>query len=244
MKALLLKRFSMMLNKKEPVRPDYLKLTAAQDSSTVTLSAVGSAPSRRFEYAVNGGDFSAYTLGTAISLDVEGDYVEFRRPLDDGVTTSIGSSSSAYHKFTLTGKIAASGNVMSLLDGKCKSVTLGNFALCRLFDGQTSLLQAPDLPATTLAINCYYYMFNNTRITSVVLPAETPKNYCYYGMFVKCSALTDIELHLRSLANSSLYDWLSQAKNTSDCTLRCYDELTLSSGTSGLPSNWNRVSLE
>ena len=61
-----------------------------------------------------------------------------------------------------------------------------------MFQNCTSLTTAPELPATTLAGNCYYYMFSNcTNLTTAPkLPATTLEKYCYNQMFSNCTSLT------------------------------------------------------
>ena len=61
-----------------------------------------------------------------------------------------------------------------------------------MFNGCESLTSAPDLPATTLASNCYNSMFNRcTSLTSAPeLPATTLADRCYNSMFFKCTSLT------------------------------------------------------
>jgi hypothetical protein len=62
-----------------------------------------------------------------------------------------------------------------------------------MFDGCTSLVNAPQLPATTLYKGCYYRMFE--RCTSLVnapqLPATTLKTLCYGAMFYNCASLVN-----------------------------------------------------
>ena len=55
-----------------------------------------------------------------------------------------------------------------------------------MFYGCTSLINAPELPATNLAKYCYQSMFNGC--TSLIeapskLPAITLTEYCYSSMF-------------------------------------------------------------
>ena len=61
-----------------------------------------------------------------------------------------------------------------------------------MFRNCTSLTQAPALPATTLAIYCYSYMFYDcTSLTQApALPATTLASSCYKSMFQGCTALT------------------------------------------------------
>ena len=76
----------------------------------------------------------------------------------------MGSSTSNYNKFVMTGKIAASGNVNSLLEedeNTARTMSLAEKMYCyaNMFRGCSSLTQAPELPATTLAERCYHGMF-------------------------------------------------------------------------------------
>ena len=62
-----------------------------------------------------------------------------------------------------------------------------------MFYGCTSLTKAPDLPATTLASECYRTMFSNCDglIEAMgVIPATTLATDCCYMMFYKCISLT------------------------------------------------------
>lgn len=67
------------------------------------------------------------------------------------------TSESKYTNFVMTGKIKASGSVMSLIDdgeGTLDTIPIaGCFA--GLFNECSSLLTPPELPATTLAGGCY-----------------------------------------------------------------------------------------
>lgn len=88
----------------------------------------------------------------------EGDFISFRGDNSDGLMVTAGSYT--YHtKFTMSGKIAACGNVMSLLDSTLVSKTVKNRSFHSLFYGCTALTTAPILPATTLASYCYTGMF-------------------------------------------------------------------------------------
>ena len=60
-----------------------------------------------------------------------------------------------------------------------------------MFEGCTSLTQAPELPATTLAEQCYYSMFEGcTSLTQAPeLPATTLAEQCYERMFMFCTSL-------------------------------------------------------
>ena len=170
--------------------PDYLCFTAEEAGSTVAM-AVNGTPTKgqAFEYSTDGVVWSVFTPGTTtITLTNVGNKVYFR---GDNITVS--ESNSIYYKFVMSGKIAASGNIMSLLDKTCQSTTISNvYCYYRMFNSCTSLTTAPVLPATTLADKCYSYMFNSctSLTTAPVLPATTLADKCYSYMFNGCKSLT------------------------------------------------------
>ena len=71
------------------------------------------------------------------------------------------------------------------------ATTLANYCYGYMFAGCTGLTEAPELPATAMAANCYYGMFKNAGLTTAPeLPALTLAEYCYRQMFSNCSSLT------------------------------------------------------
>ena len=127
-----------------------------------------------------------------------------------------------YNYFTSDGKVSVGGNIMSLgykdfedktsitktdaytrvfsdmtnlVDASnlvLSATTLGNYCYSYMFNGCTSLTEAPELPATTLASYCYQYMFQKctSLTTAPALPATTLATQCYYDMFGDCTSLT------------------------------------------------------
>ena len=71
--------------------------------------------------------------------------------------------------------------------------TTDNYCYHYMFAGCTSLVNAPALPATTLAESCYYYMFAGctSLVNAPVLPATTLAGNCYYSMFRDCTSLVN-----------------------------------------------------
>lgn len=127
--------------------------------------------------------------GVSLITIPSGKTVYFRR--SGSVATSMHSW---YFTMTGEGKIELSGNIMSLLDEKCKSLELGENALSKIFFACKPLTDASRLilPATTLSEYCYYYMFQNCTnlMTAPELPATTLAKGCYNSMFTRCSSLT------------------------------------------------------
>ena len=71
------------------------------------------------------------------------------------------------------------------------ATTLARFCYSSMFSGCTSLTKAPELPATTLEISCYISMFSGcTSLTQAPkLPATTLADNCYFSMFYSCTSL-------------------------------------------------------
>ena len=144
--------------KQEPVVScDALCFTAEEPGSTVQLTKVKSAPDVNLQTSTDGGSWTPYTVGDTITLANVDDKVYFKAV---GSNSVMGSSTSNYNKFVMTGKIAASGNVNSLLEedeytARTMSLAGKNFCYSSMFLGCQSLTQAPELPATTLADSCY-----------------------------------------------------------------------------------------
>ena len=161
---------------------EYLTFTAVEAGSSVTLNvSTGS----NLKYNLNGAGWESYSKGTQITLANVGDYVRFR-----GKDTTFDEYN---HHVSIGGKVACSGNVMSLrLDDNGKSQGLSYDCFDNMFMDCTGLTAAPELPETNLAESCYYAMFYGctSLTTAPVLPATTLATYCYYGMFAGCTSLT------------------------------------------------------
>ena len=185
----------------EPPPPYWgLCFIAEQDGSTVAMAKRGNSttmPSANLLYSTNPADptsWAQFTVGgEPITLAHIGDKVWIKAGA--GGNTGLSKSTSAYEYFTLSGKVAASGNVMSLLDGEEQVASISSdYALASVFYNCTALTSAPTLPATTLAANCYSHMFQGcTALTSApALPATTLALSCYSSMFQGCTNLTSV----------------------------------------------------
>ena len=157
-----------------------LCFTAEQANSTIKMSKSGSAPTVYLETSRTGeeGSWSNFTVGsTTITLANVGDKVYFRAKQDnERFATSVRN----YNYFAMTGKIAASGNLNTLLkaDGSCLDLTGRNYCYNSMFKNCTVLIKAPELPATTLAGNCYFVMF--ALCTSLTQAPELPATTLAY----------------------------------------------------------------
>lgn len=158
------------------------------------------------------------------------------------------SSAGSASRFVLTGRIAASGNIQSLLDETCQRNDVPEYCYYSMFQGCSSLAQAPELPATTLAFGCYYSMFYNcdSLTQAPTLPATTLAVGCYSHMFFGCTNLTQApELLATTLANSCYYNMfssctsLTQAPALPATTLASYCYYSMFSGCSRLKISEN-----
>ena len=123
-------------------------------------------------------------------------------------------------RFSSTGRFNVEGNAMSLLFGDDfigkTSLNGKNFAFYSLFNGCTTLTSISNLnlPATTLADNCYGAMFwGCTSLASIpggLLPATALASECYQQMFKNCASLTTVpKLPATTLASECYRDMFS-----------------------------------
>lgn len=119
----------------EPVELWQLCFTAEQANSTVAMTPVGSAPQLDLEYSTDGTTWSVFTPGsTTVTLANVGDKVWLRA--GEGGNQACATSSNNSNGFTFSGKLAASGDVMSLLDGRNRTTAItASHCFDRLFFG-------------------------------------------------------------------------------------------------------------
>lgn len=167
---------------------NYLTFTAEEDGSTFGIAYNYLSPD--VQYSLNGGEtWTELAVGDTILLAKKGDKALIRGYNEGGLE----SNGKDYVHFVMTGTIVANGSVMSLIDGVGLSTKIPcSECFFNLFKNCTSLTQAPELPATTLAYGCYSRMFSGcTSLTKAPeLPATTLADYCYQSMFKGCISLT------------------------------------------------------
>lgn len=171
---------------------DYLNFTALEPS-TIKYKPSNSTTAEYSYDKVN------WETADNVTLNLnKGDKIYFR----GNITNHQGYTSCA--NFTMTGKVAASGSIMSLQAGNPEDNSInyiGEFNY--LFENCTSLVSTPKLPATTLTENCYEGMFSGCKSlkTASSLPATTLAVHCYSHMFENCTSLINVsELAATTLA--------------------------------------------
>ena len=177
-------------------------------------------PISGLEYSVNNGDWIAIPEKGISDIQFGGSYGNLRLRGKNLNGTASGNSSyeAAYISFTSDNpdaKVACTGDIRTLLDYEnYKTVDTSNARFTRLFMNCTQLTSPPELPATTLAKNCYYYMFRNctSLTTAPELPATTLAESCYSYMFYGCTKLESVTMLATDVsASDCLYDWITDA---------------------------------
>ena len=161
------------------------------------------------EYSTDASAWSTWDGTTTLSSATSGsDNVLYLRGTGNTVITGGNSN----YKWVLTGSdISCIGNIENLLDYATVESgvhpTMAASCYEPMFNGCTSLTQAPALPATTLAEGCYASMFSGcTSLTQApALPATTLADYCYYDMFNGCTSLTQAPALPATTLASSCY---------------------------------------
>ena len=143
------------------------------------------------EYSVNNGKWATVEAGTEVTFGGANGTLRLRG------TNINGTASTWYENSTITFtdpnvEVDCTGDIRTLLDWRnYNTVDTQNARFCNLFKDCAVLTSAPELPATTLANDCYFGMFEGcTSLTSAPeLPATTLANACYNSMFFGCTSL-------------------------------------------------------
>ena len=121
--------------------------------------------------------------------------------------------------------------------------TLADNCYNQLFYGCTSLVNAPELPATKLEINCYGQLFYGctSLVNAPELPATKLEINCYSNMFQGCSKLNNVTVYADDIsANSCTNKWLSGVASTG--TFYNYGSATYATDSiDGIPVGWTEV---
>ena len=160
------------------------------------------------EYSVNGGKWQNVEKDIPVTFGGTHGNLRLRGTNSKG-TASVWNE---YSTITFTDKnvkVACTGDIRTLLNWRNYNIVETYHArFCSLFNDCNVLTSAPELPATTLAGNCYDGMFSGcTSLTAAPeLPATTLAGFCYDSMFYGCTSLTDApELKATKLV-ASCYD--------------------------------------
>jgi hypothetical protein len=117
---------------------------------------------------------------------------------------------------------------------------VGTSSAQHMFDGCTSLVNAPALP-DTVTTWCYGYMFAGctSLVKAPILNAKTLSNACYQGMFSGCSSLNYIKCLAESAETDSTLNWTDGVASSGTFVYGIYSIWTR--GKDGIPVNWNAI---
>ena len=139
------------------------------------------------EYSVNDGEWKKLGTASVVFGGEKGGVLRLRGKSEIG--TDYG-----HFIFGNSVPVSCSGDIRTLIDyEKYKTVDTSKAVFVQLFYECECLIQAPDLPATTLAENCYGKMFEGctSLVKAPALPATTLAKGCYNYMFDKCTSLVE-----------------------------------------------------
>lgn len=165
---------------------NYLKFTA-MELSTIALTAVGNPLAVSLVTSLNGGAWQAYTTGNTLTLN-QGDELRMRAATTNN---AMAANETNYHKFVMTGSISASGNVVSLLDSTLHQRTLGSCSFTSLFQGCTSLVDAPEMIVNTYGQDSCRSMYQGCTalVSAPRITGKVVNSSCFMQMFYGCTAL-------------------------------------------------------
>ena len=293
---LLLRRRGLLLKRQEMnIRAVCFK---AEGDQTVSITKIGSTPTIIMQYSYDGvnwnaWDFTPLPFGGSTKVYIRGigntgfgvddkNYNKITFSTNSFVYVSgiVESLLDGENEVLTLGKNYILGNLFykqtalrSAKDLRFEAKSMANNVVgvySRMFDGCTNLLYAPKvLPATTLASNCYRYMFRGctSLVNTPELPATTLSSYCYLNMFRNCSSLVNapelpattltkqcyqymfygctslktVRCRAKVTASSAITYWLYGVSPSG--TFYGHSEYGWSSGVSGIPSGWAFVEL-
>lgn len=176
--------------------------------------------------------------GIAISAGEKVQLRGFTTPTE----TDSNKSYTNYWRFDFSNKVKLSGNVMSLANfaDVCTS-----YCFDRIFSDNSTILQAPRLPALKLAKCCYREMFAGCTglVEAPELPAAELAKDCYSGMFKDCTNLNKVKVNFTEWdsTDNNTWDWL---KNTAaNGTFTKPAALPEVFGEHNIPQNWQVVNI-
>ena len=169
---------------KEIPRIDDFAFFSLQNGSAIGLISLAS--HQTLEYSTNGTTWYNMTTESTITIN-NGELLHVRGILTDN------NSSTDYTRFSISGSIAAIGNINYLWNYQNPNTSLKNYCGHRLFLDCKGLTMASqlELPTQTLSEGCYSYMFAGclNLISIPKLPAKSLANSCYCRMFNHCESL-------------------------------------------------------
>lgn len=174
----------------ETILPPYVTFTAEQPQ-IFKMTTEDNYKISDLQYSVNFGDWKEVVENNPITFGGTNGTLRLRGK------NSAGTAKDSWNYANITFdnpdvKVTCTGDIRTLLDHESyKTVATDQARFCYLFQNCKALTSAPDLPAETLANDCYQSMFQNCTnlVKAPALPAETLNEFCYASMFDGCTNL-------------------------------------------------------
>lgn len=191
------------------IEPPYVTFSAESEQA-FTMNFFGDfslGSEEHFDYRVGNGDWNRFT-NTISEIPFGGSKGDLQLRGISSKGTGFIDEDTNWHwcniDFSTDSPVECTGDIRTLVDyTNYSEANTSNAGFVGLFKDCTILTSAPELPATTLARDCYSSMFSKcTALTTAPeLPATTLAEGCYAGMFNECTALTTApELSATTLA--------------------------------------------
>lgn len=178
-----------------------------------------------------------FSGGTDVRYTVEGNIMSLLFGDDFKEQTSLAGKNSAFYHLFYNNKNITSAGKLSLPATTEISCYDGMFGNC------SSLITAPELPATVFELGCYCDMFSgcSSLVTAPELPATVLGEGCYLRMFSGCTKLNYIKCLATNIsAPVCLADWVTNVAS-SGTFVKAADMEDWPTGTSGIPTGWTVV---
>ena len=183
----------------------YVTMTAAS-KQTFMMKCAGNYTLPDLEYSVNNGTWKKVVADNPVVFGDEHGSLRLRGKCSNGTATNENKYSTITFSDENV-KVDCSGDIRTLIDYTAyETVATENSSFILLFKNCTALKSAKELLlATALKGSCYQQMFEGcTSLTQApVLPATELQQLCYYSMFKGCTSLTEApKLPATKLAHS------------------------------------------
>jgi hypothetical protein len=212
-----------------------LTFTAEEVGATVALNVNGTLTIPGMHYRMGkSGAWMPYTAGTAIPLNI-GESVQFWNSAE---TLSVGGND--YATFAIPKKVAANGNVQSMLNWRkdCPA-----YCFCHLFYS-CRLTKMPELPAETIGAATYWFCFYNNNYlteTTLICAKYGIASYSFESMFRYCGKLSVIRTLTPRLGGNESFYWVNGVSPTG--TFYKTSALAEVYGYNNIPEGWDIVDM-
>lgn len=136
-------------------------------------------------------------------------------------------------------------HIVSAHDMILPAITLTGACYYQMFMGCSNLIDAPDLPFTSLTgyEQCLQMFSGCVNLqTPIVLLPETLMRNSYFAMFQNCRKINDVTIMATDIsANNCLYLWLTGVAASGTFTKKT--GVTYPSGSSGIPNGWTVIEI-